>query len=40
MIGNIPSNTNVLIMQVENDSQTPIEQRLFLQQKINGSKGV
>jgi uncharacterized protein len=34
MIGNIPSGTSVLILQGENDSQTPIEQGLLLQQRL------
>lgn len=34
MIGNIPSGNSVLILQGENDSQTPIEQGLLLQQRL------
>lgn len=34
MIGNIPSSTGVLILQGENDSQTPVEQGLLLQQRL------
>jgi dipeptidyl aminopeptidase/acylaminoacyl peptidase len=34
MIGNFPSSTSVLILQGENDSQTPIEQGLLLQQRL------
>lgn len=34
MIGNVSSSINVLILQGENDSQTPIEQGLLLQQRL------
>jgi pimeloyl-ACP methyl ester carboxylesterase len=34
MIGNIPSSASVLILQGENDSQTPVEQGLLLQQRL------
>jgi hypothetical protein len=34
MIGNIPSSTSVFILQGENDSQTPVEQGLPLQQRL------
>ncbi len=34
MIGNVSSSTSVLILQGENDSQTPIEQGLLLQQRL------
>jgi hypothetical protein len=34
MIGNVSSDTGVLIMVGENDSQTPVEQGLLLQQRL------
>ena len=34
IIGNISSNTSILILQGENDSQTPIEQAFLLQQNL------
>jgi uncharacterized protein len=33
IIGNISSNTSILILQGENDIQTPIQQGFLLQQK-------
>ena len=34
MIGNVSSNTSILILEGENDSQTPLEQALLLQQRL------
>ena len=34
IIGNVPSNISILIQQGENDSDTPIQQALLLQQKL------
>jgi pimeloyl-ACP methyl ester carboxylesterase len=34
MIGNVTSNTGILILAGENDSQTPLEQALLLQQRL------
>ena len=34
IIGNISSNTSILILQGENDTQTPVEQAFLLQQKL------
>jgi len=34
MIGNVSSGTDILILQGENDSSTPVEQGLLLQQKL------
>src|ERR687890_317301 len=34
MIGNVTSNTGILILEGENDSQTPLEQALLLQQRL------
>jgi dipeptidyl aminopeptidase/acylaminoacyl peptidase len=34
MIGNVSSSTSFLILQGENDSQTPLEQGLLLQQRL------
>ena len=34
IIGNISSNTRILILQGENDIQTPIQQGFLLQQKL------
>ena len=34
MIGNVSSNTGILILEGANDSQTPIEQALLLQQRL------
>lgn len=34
MIGNVSSSTSILILQGENDSQTPLEQGLLLQQRL------
>ena len=34
IIGNVPSNTSILILQGENETQTPVEQAFLLQQKL------
>ncbi len=34
IIGKVPSDTNILILQGENDTQTPIQQALLLQQRL------
>jgi hypothetical protein len=34
MIGNVSSGTGILILQGENDSATPVEQGLLLQQRL------
>jgi uncharacterized protein len=34
VIGNVSSNTSILIIQGENDTQTPVEQAFLLQQKL------
>jgi uncharacterized protein len=34
MIGNIPSSTKILILQGENDTQTPVQQTFMLQQRL------
>jgi dipeptidyl aminopeptidase/acylaminoacyl peptidase len=34
MIGNVTSNTGILILVGENDSLTPLEQALLLQQRL------
>ena len=34
VIGNVSSNTSILILQSENDTQTPIQQAFLLQQKL------
>ena len=34
IIGNVSSNTSILILQGENDSQTPVEQAFLLQQTL------
>jgi len=34
IIGNVSSNTSILILQGENESQTPVEQAFLLQQKL------
>ena len=34
IIGNVSSNTSILILQRENDTQTPVEQTFLLQQKL------
>ena len=34
MIGNVSSNIGILILQGENDSATPVEQGLLLQQRL------
>ena len=34
IIGNVPSNTSILILQGENDTQTPVHQAFLLQQKL------
>ena len=34
IIGNVSSNTNILILQGENESQTPVEQAFLLQEKL------
>ncbi|MGH9981818.1 MAG: prolyl oligopeptidase family serine peptidase [Nitrososphaeraceae archaeon] len=34
IIGNVPSNTSILILQGENDTQTQVEQTFLLQQKL------
>lgn len=34
IIGNVPSSTNILIQQGQNDSQTPIQQAFLLQQEL------
>ncbi len=33
-ISKVPSNTSILILQGENDTQTPLEQAMLLQQKL------
>jgi hypothetical protein len=38
IIGNVPSNTGVLILNGENDTQTPVEQALLLQQRLTEVK--
>jgi len=35
IIGNVPNNTSILLMNVENDSQTTVEHALLLEQKLN-----
>ena len=34
IIGNVSSNTSILILQGENESQTPVEQAFLLQEKL------
>ena len=34
VIGNVSSNTSILILQGENDTQTPVQQAFLLQQKL------
>jgi uncharacterized protein len=34
IIGNVSSNTSILILQGENDTQTPVQQAFLLQQKL------
>jgi dipeptidyl aminopeptidase/acylaminoacyl peptidase len=34
IIGNVSSNTSILILQGENDTQTPLQQAFLLQQKL------
>lgn len=34
IIGNIPSATSILILQGENDTQTPVQQVFLLQQRL------
>ena len=34
IIGNVSSNTSILILQGENETQTPVEQAFLLQQKL------
>ena len=34
IIGNVPSNTSILILQGENETQTPVQQAFLLQQKL------
>jgi hypothetical protein len=34
VIGNVSSNTSILILQGENDTQTPVQQASLLQQKL------
>jgi dipeptidyl aminopeptidase/acylaminoacyl peptidase len=34
IIGNISSNTSILILQGENETQTPVQQAFLLQQKL------
>ena len=34
IIGNVPPKTSILILQGENDSQTPVEQAFLLQQRL------
>jgi dipeptidyl aminopeptidase/acylaminoacyl peptidase len=34
IIGNVSSNTSILILQGENDTQTPVHQAFLLQQKL------
>ena len=36
IIGNVSSNTSILILQGENDSQTPVEQAFLLQANTHG----
>jgi pimeloyl-ACP methyl ester carboxylesterase len=36
IIGNISSNTSILILQGENETQTPVQQAFLLQQKLTG----
>lgn len=38
IIGNVPSNTGVLILNGENDTQTPVQQALLLQQRLTEVK--
>lgn len=35
IIGNIPNNTNILLMNGENDYQTTVQQAFLLEQKLN-----
>jgi uncharacterized protein len=34
IIGNVPSATSILILQGENDTQTPVQQAFLLQQRL------
>ena len=38
IIGNVSSNTSILILQGENDSQTPVQQAFLLQQALVDKK--
>jgi dienelactone hydrolase len=38
IIGNVPSSTNILILNGENDTQTPVQQSFLLQQRLTEVK--
>ena len=38
IIGNVPSTTSILILQGQNDSQTPVQQAFLLQQALTDKK--